>query len=88
MKRFFEINCKDKGRGYDPKKRRGMAEPDLSFCVGGVLPQYTMIYGNFKDMDREIVTSDAEEENENKINLPPPPLNPSISKSSTVDKEN
>lgn len=38
MKRFFDLNCKDKGKGYEAKKRRGFQEPDLSFCVGGVLP--------------------------------------------------
>ncbi|KAL4465704.1 hypothetical protein ABPG72_012386 [Tetrahymena utriculariae] len=64
MKRFFELNCKDKGKGYEAKKRRGFQEPDLSFCGGGVLPQYTMIYGNFKDMEREIAKQNEEEENE------------------------
>lgn len=62
MKRFFDINCKDKGRSYDPKKKRNYEEPDLSFSVGGVLPQYTMIYGNFKDMDREIVKNESSDE--------------------------
>ena len=38
MKRFFELNCKDKGKGYDAKKRRNYADPDLSFAGGGVLP--------------------------------------------------
>ncbi|EAS05197.1 EB1 protein (macronuclear) [Tetrahymena thermophila SB210] len=64
MKRFFELNCKDKGKGYEAKKRRGFQEPDLSFCGGGVLPQYTMIYGNFKDMEREIAKQNEDEENE------------------------
>lgn len=60
MKRFFDLNSKDKGRGYEAKKRRGMVEPDLTFIVGGVLPQYTMIYGNFKDMEREIGKQDQD----------------------------
>lgn len=36
----------------------------MSFCGGGVLPQYTMIYGNFKDMEREIAKNNEEEEEE------------------------
>lgn len=46
MKRFFDLNCKEKGKGYDAVKRRNGVEPDLSFCGHGAPPKYTLVFKN------------------------------------------
>lgn len=45
MKGYFDLNCKEKGKGYDAKKRRGGAEVSFPFCTGGYVPKMTMIFG-------------------------------------------
>ncbi|EAR97141.2 EB1 protein (macronuclear) [Tetrahymena thermophila SB210] len=46
MKAYFDINCKEKGRGYDALKRRGNVVPYFGFCKGGVLPKQTLFFRN------------------------------------------
>jgi hypothetical protein len=53
MKRFFDLNCKEKGKDYDAESRRNYAMIDLSFCGKlnrfdkkgqGVPPKYTLLF--------------------------------------------
>ncbi|KAL4488947.1 hypothetical protein ABPG72_005734 [Tetrahymena utriculariae] len=46
MKAYFDVNCKEKGRGYDALKRRGNVVPYFGFCKGGVLPKQTLFFRN------------------------------------------
>ncbi|KAL4441708.1 hypothetical protein ABPG74_008705 [Tetrahymena malaccensis] len=46
IKAYFDINCKEKGRGYDALKRRGNVVPYFGFCKGGVLPKQTLFFRN------------------------------------------
>jgi len=49
MKGYFDMNCKEKGKGYNPVIRRGNQIPDFSFCKGGVLPKQTLFFRNPND---------------------------------------
>ena len=49
MKRFFDINCKEKGKDYDALKRRNYVEPTFEFCNAGAPPKYTLVYRNIND---------------------------------------
>ena len=65
MKRFFDLNCKEKGKGYNARKRRNNIEPDFSFCKTGATPKYVLLYKNtgsqldssFRDENDELDTS-------------------------------
>ena len=46
MKRFFDLNCKEKGKDYEPLKRRNFVEPTFKFCNAGAPPKYTLVYRN------------------------------------------
>jgi hypothetical protein len=36
MKHFFDINCKEKGKGYQARDKRNNIDPDFLFCKAGV----------------------------------------------------
>ena len=43
IKKFFDLNCKEKGEGYDPIARRGGVDLDVGFAKAGTAPRFTLL---------------------------------------------